>query len=206
MGSANPDKKAVMLSLVASQSMAMTVMPTGGRSFAASLPGAEALPFVGGNGVFDPFNLLPEAKEEVLMYREAELTHCRVAMMGALGYLVQSHFAPMFDMADAPVIRHLDIVLKSELGQLGSSTLLMAIFFSEIYRARTGWVEPEDEVRTLRESYTPGQLGFDPLGVMPKDEVGMKSMQDKELRNGRLAMIAIAGMTVQELVTDQQIF
>lgn len=82
----------------------------------------------------------------------------------------------------------------------------MAIFFSEIYRARTGWVEPEVEVRTLRDGYQPGDLKFDPLGVMPKDEAGLRAMQDKELRNGRLAMIAIAGMTVQELVTDQQLF
>ena len=140
------------------------------------------------------------------MFREAELAHSRVAMMGAAGYLVQSHFAPMFDMGDAPVIRHLDLVLKDEIGQLGASCLLFAIFFSEIYRARTGWVEPEVEMRSLRENYMPGDLKFDPLGQMPKDEAAFKSMQEKELRNGRLAMIAIAGMTVQELVTDQQIF
>ena len=62
---------------------------------------------------------------------------------GALGFLVQSHFAPMYDMDSAPVIRHLDKVLQTENGQLGSSCLLLAIFFSEIQRARTGWVEPE---------------------------------------------------------------
>ena len=140
------------------------------------------------------------------MYREAELTHGRVAMMGALGYLVQSHFSPMFDMGGAPVIRHLDLVLKSEVGQLGSVSLLFAIFFSEIARARIGWMEPEVEMRSLRENYAPGDLGFDPLNQKPTDEVAFKAMQEKELRNGRLAMIAIAGMTVQELVTGQQVF
>ena len=184
----------------------MTTLTPGGKSFVATLPGAEPIPFIGGTGVFDPFGLTPESKEEVLMFREAELAHSRVAMMGALGYLVQSHFAPMFDMGDAPVIRHLDLVLKSEMGQLGAVSLLFGIFFSEIYRARTGWMEPEVEMRSLRESYSPGDLGFDPLGQKPKDEAGLKSMQEKELRNGRLAMIAIAGMTVQELVTGQQIF
>lgn len=141
-----------------------------------------------------------------MLYREAELAHSRVAMMGALGYLVQSHFAPIFDMQGAPVIRHLDIVLQSELGQLAGTTLLMSIFFSEIYRARTGWEEPETVMRTLRESYMPGDLGFDPLGLKPKDEAGLLAMQNKELNNGRLAMIAIAGMTAQELVTGQQAF
>merc|ERR1719482_2312427 len=106
------------------------------------MPGAEPIPFIGGAGVFDPLDLTPESKEELLMFREAELAHSRVAMMGALGYLMQSHFAPMFDMGGAPVIRHLDLVLKSEMGQLGSVSLLFAIFFSEIYRAKTGWVEP----------------------------------------------------------------
>merc|ERR1719253_572625 len=127
-------------------------------------------------------------------------------MMGALGYLVQSHFAPMFETDGALVIRQLDLVLQQENGQLGATCLLFAIFFSEIYRARTGWEEPDVEMRSLRETYEPGNLGFDPLGVMPKDEAGFKVMQEKELRNGRLAMLAIAGMTVTELTTGQQIF
>merc|ERR1719353_1889992 len=127
-------------------------------------------------------------------------------MMGAAGYLVQSHFAPMFAVGDEPVIRHLDLVLGTENGQLGASCLLMAIFFSEIYRARTGWVEPEVEMRSLREGYAPGSLGFDPLGMMPKDEASLMAMQNKELNNGRLAIIGIAGLTAQELVSGSTIF
>ena len=61
-------------------------------------------------------------------------------------------------------------------------------------------------MRTLRVGYSPGDLEFDPLGVMPKEPAAFKAMQDKELNNGRLAMIAVAGMTVQELVTNQPIF
>jgi hypothetical protein len=154
----------------------------------------------------DPLGLTPDTKEGLVLYREAELAHGRVAMMGALGYLVQSHFAPLFDMEGAPVIRHLDLVLKSELGQFAGTTLLMAIFFSEIARARIGWVEPDVAMRTLRSEYTPGDLGFDPLGLKPKDAAGLLAMQNKELNNGRLAMIAIAGMTAQELATGQQAF
>merc|ERR1740138_940229 len=120
---------ALMLSSLAANSM--TTFTPGGKALMASLPGAEVIPFIGGKGVFDPLNLTPEAKEEVLMYREAELMHSRVAMMGAAGYLVQSHFAPMFDMQGALVIRHLDLVLQSEMGQAGSSCLLFAIFLTE---------------------------------------------------------------------------
>jgi len=50
-------------------------------------------------------------------------------------------------------------------------------------------------------TYTPGDLGFDPLGLYPKDTAGRKKMMAKELRNGRLAMIAIAAFAAQEYVT-----
>ena len=123
---------AALISSIAMPSM--TTLTPGGRAVALTMPGAESIPFLGSTGVFDPLGLTPESKEELLMFREAELAHGRVAMMGALGYLVQSHFAPMFDMADAPVIRHLDLVLKTAAGQLGATSLLIALFFSEIYR------------------------------------------------------------------------
>ena len=92
------------------------------------------------------------------------------------------------------------------MGQSAGFVLLSAIFFSEIYRARQGWEDPDDAYRTLREGYLPGDLGFDPLGVKPSDEAGFAAMQDKELNNGRLAMLAVAGMTAQELVTGTTLF
>jgi hypothetical protein len=46
-----------------------------------------------------------------------------------------------------------------------------------------------------------GNFGFDPLGVYPKNEKAQKAMQLSEIKNGRLAMIAITAFAVQELVT-----
>ena len=137
------------------------------------------------------------------MFREAELAHSRVAMMGTLGYLVQSHFAPMFAVDNAPVIRQLDQVLTTESGELIGSCLLMAVWFSEFARARIGWVEPEEEMRTLRENYAPGDLGFDPLNLKPEDPEEFRLMQEKELSHARLAMIAAAGFLAQEAVSGQ---
>ncbi|CAM9579185.1 unnamed protein product, partial [Hapterophycus canaliculatus] len=57
----------------------------------------------------------------------------------------------------------------------------------------------------LKEDYSPGDLGFDPLGIKPKTEADLVTMQTKELNNGRLAMIGIAGMLVQELVNPANI-
>ncbi|CBJ27800.1 Light harvesting complex protein [Ectocarpus siliculosus] len=52
---------------------------------------------------------------------------------------------------------------------------------------------------------TARELGFDPAKIKPKNPVRPKKMQTKELNNGRLAMIGIAGMLVQELVNGQDI-
>lgn len=49
-------------------------------------------------------------------------------------------------------------------------------------------------------NYVPGNLGFDPLGLYPKDEAGQMRMQLAELKNGRLGMIAITAFAVQEFV------
>ena len=57
----------------------------------------------------------------------------------------------------------------------------------------------------LKEDYSPGDLGFDPLNIKPKTEEALVTMQTKELNNGRLAMIGIAGMLVQELQNGQDI-
>lgn len=54
--------------------------------------------------------------------------------------------------------------------------------------------------------YTSGDLKFDPLGLKPEDPRAFKLIQTKELNNGRLAMLAIAGIVAQELVTNQPIF
>ena len=61
-------------------------------------------------------------------------------------------------------------------------------------------------MRTLREGYLPGDLGFDPMGLKPKGEAELLAMQNKELNNGRLAMIAIAGMVGQELASGAKLF
>ena len=51
----------------------------------------------------------------------------------------------------------------------------------------------------------PGDIGFDPLGLKPTDPTEFATMQTKELQQGRLAMLGIAGMVAQELVDKKPI-
>ena len=70
-----------------------------------------------------------------------------------------------------------------------------------------GIVAEQNESRLFRikEDHLPGDLGFDPLGLKPTNDKDLKSMASKELNNGRLAMIGIAGMVAQELVSGMKI-
>lgn len=71
--------------------------------------------------------------------------------------------------------------------------ILIGASIIDLYQINKANTDPE---------YTPGDLGFDPFGLYPKDEEGQKVMLAKELRNGRLAMIAITAFAAQEFVTN----
>jgi Chlorophyll A-B binding protein len=53
-----------------------------------------------------------------------------------------------------------------------------------------------------KPGYQPGNLGFDPLGVFPKEKSGQDWFELAEIKNGRLAMIAITAFAFQEFVTQ----
>ena len=67
-------------------------------------------------------------------------------------------------------------------------------------------MQAEVGVAGLKPGYINGDLGFDPLGLKPKSPADYKTIATKELNNGRLAMLAIAGIVAQELVTGEKIF
>jgi hypothetical protein len=56
------------------------------------------------------------------------------------------------------------------------------------------------------DNYLPGDLGFDPLGLYKGSDEDKRTMQLKELNNGRLAMIAITGYAFNEAATKLPVF
>merc|ERR1719296_441720 len=164
------------------------------------LPGAIA-PL----GFFDPLGFTKNLElSGVKRFREAEIMHGRVAMMATIGYIIgESTPTIAYGMDVHHTIGNNQI---PEVPGIWLFSFFLAINIAEAARANIGWVEPGvGALFTLRESYYPGDIGFDPLGLKPKDPKGFANMQTKELNNGRLAMFAAAGMCVQEQVNGQGI-
>ena len=76
--------------------------------------------------------------------------------------------------------------------------VVLGVGLLEYFSIRT-FKELNDGTWELKDNHVSGDLGFDPLGLKPDSEAKYERLQNKELSNGRLAMIAIAGMVAQEL-------
>jgi len=183
----------------------IAVAPINGWVPSASLPLYGLPGAVAPLGYFDPLGFSQEGitLNEVKRYREAEVMHGRVAMLAVVGYFVGEGFGGPFGLV-GPANDQLQQV------PLPAFALLTAgIAAIELNRARIGWVNPDfgkGAMWTLRDQYYPGDVGFDPLGLKPTEPAAFQTMQTKELQNGRLAMIAIAGICAQELVNHRTIF
>jgi len=161
-------------------------------------------------GFFDPLALstnLPEGR--ILFYREAELKHGRVCMLASLGFLVGENFHPLFGgNIDVPSY----VAFQATPLQTFWVAVAAAVALPEALYSIPTFAAPSDggaykdsATFTMKTDRVPGDLGYDPLGLKPKGDKEFLSMQNKELNNGRLAMIGIAGMIAQELVTGQKI-
>jgi len=152
-------------------------------------------------GYWDPVGIstnVPEGK--LLFFREAELKHGRVAMLASLGILVGEKFFPFFkDFYGVGDISAIQTISTPSL-QIFWAQLLIFCYFVE-----SATTLPAMEGGQMKAGYVPGDLGWDPLGLKPKDAKGFKEMQDRELNNGRLAMFATLGMLAEELVTGQKL-
>lgn len=160
--------------------------------------------------VFDPANLSATASvKDLRRWRESEIVHGRVSMLAALGFIVGEN------VEDSQVLMNIDgditgpaINHFQQVRQGFWEPLLIAIGLAESYRVSVGWATPVggEQFNALIDDYAPGDLGFDPLGLKPTDPEALKEMQTKEINNGRLAMIGIAGFVAQELVSNEEIF
>jgi len=156
---------------------------------------------------FDPLNLAANTSPDQLKrWREAELTHGRVAMLSALGFLVAESFHPLFGGdIKGPAIDHFQQI--DDKYPAFWKGILFTIGLFESYRANYGWTDPsKGDIFTLKDEYLPGDLKFDPLNLLSdKSAEEIEELKNKELNNGRLAMISLAGIITQELLNHETI-
>ena len=141
---------------------------------------------------FDPWGFSKTASEDQMFwYRAAELKHARVAMLASLGQIFAYFWRlndPVFSQGDKP-LKALEQVFNDR--PLAAVQVIGFIFAAEVM----------GQFNQVKPGQGPGDLGFDPLGLKPTDPETWEKVQLRELKNGRLAMLGIAGMLYTEYLT-----
>lgn len=183
----------------------MPVTRSAGVSMAISKP-SNALPFLtapacqssglpGAETGFDPLYFSDFL--DIKWLREAELKHGRICMLASVGYIVQ-------EFASLPSYPGYNPNPVEAFSSVPAEGLLQIVFFM-------GWLE----VVGNKGKYTmmnmfedpkrvPGDLGFDPL-KFGENTATRDRLELAELKNGRLAMLAFAGMLHQTFVTGKPV-
>ena len=149
---------------------------------------------------FDPLQLNSEAtfdERRTKWLREAELQHGRLAMLAAVAL-------PLIELTNPDT---LSIHYLSDMDASEQSVFWTSVLVYEISRMAIGWESPfkgkrggDGSAFTLKSKYQPGNV----LTVNP--DVITKNTYDKELSNGRLAMLASAHIIGSELLTGNSLF
>jgi len=138
---------------------------------------------------FDPLGLSSMGSDYTLSwFRAAELKHSRVAMLATTGYLVQAagiHFPGMLshDVSFESLSSMNPFAAWEAVPAEGQAQIIGTIFLTEIITEAQG------------NHYTKGgdypTIVFPPINFAPSEADKLKTLQNKELNNGRLAMIGI---------------
>ncbi|KAH6798120.1 photosystem I light harvesting complex protein [Perilla frutescens var. hirtella] len=156
---------------------------------------------------FDPLGLASDP-ESLKWNQQAEIVHCRWAMLGAAGI-----FIPEF-LTKIGVLNTPSWYTAGELDYFTDTTTLFVIELILI-----GWAEgrrwadiikpgsvntdpifPNNKLTGTDVGY-PGGLWFDPLGWGSGSPAKIKELRTKEIKNGRLAMLAVMGAWFQHIYT-----
>jgi light-harvesting complex I chlorophyll a/b binding protein 1 len=128
-------------------------------------------------------------------YREAEIRHGRLAMLAAI-------FWPLQEMLDRLILS------KEQFGPLiygpvtlpyfplAMTAIMLLLGYLDIYS------QAIKDMDKIGEAFMPGECFWDPLKILEGATDGSRrNMQERELFNGRMAMIAVAAYTWEEAAT-----
>ena len=152
-----------------------------------------------GGKVWDPLGLLtihsinPNVLPHAKWWRESELKHCRIAMLASVGaFSSQIGLTIPGYTSVADPVENLNKFVSE--WPLGFSQIILAIGIIE------GNFFPGDfwYGKGAREA---GDLGYDPLGLFRNKTPAQKdNLRLQELKNGRLAMMALAAYTSEHWI------
>eukprot|EP00523_Entomoneis_sp_CCMP467_P021527 CAMPEP_0168845330 /NCGR_PEP_ID=MMETSP0727-20121128/9216_1 /TAXON_ID=265536 /ORGANISM="Amphiprora sp., Strain CCMP467" /LENGTH=293 /DNA_ID=CAMNT_0008899039 /DNA_START=29 /DNA_END=913 /DNA_ORIENTATION=- len=166
----------------------------------ASLPFLKRPPALdgtlAGDRGFDPFNFASDS-DSLTWQRSAELKHARLAMLATVGWpLAELFHKPLAESWGLPQALNLHdrvpSVLNGGLDKVSPVFWVAALAAAATIETFSG---AAGEIPT-------GNLGFDPLGLSKGRE---RYMEESELFNGRLAMLAITGFAIQEFATHDSV-
>jgi hypothetical protein len=194
--------------------------PSDGKEKSKALPFANRPKLLDGSMPgdvgFDPFGFAGADKASLMYMREAEIKHCRLAMLAVAGWI----FAELFDKVRCTLGRieqhYLFILngrflflflqpiadavgLPTALTKSGASPSILngglekidiAYWLAVVTLAGIVEIENSKVKEDKGKDYILGDCGFDPIGLYPKEKSEQFAMQTKELKNGRLAMMA----------------
>lgn len=176
-----------------------------------------------GDSGFDPLGF-SDSRENLLLYREAELKHARLAMLAAAGWPIAEMFQPYaaktlglssalnVDGRNPSVLNGFSSHWQDPVFVVAVFAAVAAIEFGTFDRQ---FIAPKDRnargalfKRMEAEGAVSGDFGFDPLGAAAffgANQAGRKAMRTAEIKNGRLAMLAITGFAIQEFVLKEAV-
>lgn len=174
-----PTTPAPALRMAASPSVPFLPKP---EKLSEDMPGYAGFDPLGFSNIFN-----------IKFLQEAEIKHARVCMLAVVGMLVAEQIQLPF-YAGAPRLAR--DVHDWGVSQGSMNQLLLWVCIWETIVGLPALVQ----MMTLDSPRKPGEYAFDPLGL-GKNPASYKKYQTNEIKNGRLAMIAVGGLIHQEFIT-----
>ncbi|KAL7559720.1 hypothetical protein ACA910_003306 [Epithemia clementina (nom. ined.)] len=170
---------------------------------------SKALPFMkrpplldgsmAGDFGFDPLGLSEINGVGIDLYwlAEAEIKHCRLAMMAALGNIWVEAYGPAPGCEMASAKNQMDAFWQLwDVHPQYIAAGLIGIMFVEAFSGIATTSGRESGMRA------PGDFGLNPFGYA-EDSPRLKKFKEQEIANGRLAMFAAAGQIMQGMTTGE---
>lgn len=161
-----------------------------------------------GDRGFDPFNFANDASA-LQWQRTAEIKHARLAMLAAVGWplaeLFDRKLAYLFNLRPLLVFQdRVPSVLNGGLDR--TPAVYWAAVLGVAFAIESIGFLKESNAAKEGKTYTPGDLGFDPLGLAKGNTLQDRMYKaEAEIFNGRLAMLAITGFAIQEWWTQNSV-